>query len=177
MRVRAAAMQVGHALFGGSNQSLAEAGVNIARLTAGQDPDAIDASRPEYVFGASDALTVAAHAFGEGIPDQTTVDFLAKSDNARLLAKIASRTSISLYEVIEEVSFTDDTATPQERLDRLLALILIEPAVPTDEALGKAWRISDWGKQTYLRMLPEISEAAGVEPTIHGIRGILSPRD
>ena len=172
-RVRVVAHQVALSLLGGNNQALAEAGLDIARLTAGQDPDEIDTTQPEYIFGASDALSVAISAVGEAIPNQPTVDFLQATDNAKMLAKIASRPDISTGEVIEELSKLEDDMPAEERLVTLKELGLIEPAVPLGGSVDRAWRLSPWGKRTYLKLLPEIAEATGTEPTIHGLRGIL----
>src|SRR3990167_4098773 len=103
-RVRVVAHQVAISLLRGSNEALAHAGRDVARLTAGHDPDTIDRSSPEYIFGASDALSVAISAVGEAIPNQPIVVFLQVTDNAKMFAKIASRPDISTGEVIEELS-------------------------------------------------------------------------
>ena len=172
-RVRVVAHQVAISLLRGSNEALAHAGRDVARLTAGHDPDTIDRSSPEYIFGASDALSVAISAVGEAIPNQPIVVFLQVTDNAKMFAKIASRPDISTGEVIEELSKLEDDMPAEERLVTLKELGLIEPAVPLGGSVDRAWRLSPWGKRTYLKLLPEIAEAAGTEPTIHGLRGIL----
>ena len=177
IRVRVVAHQVAISLLRGSNEALAHAERDVARLTAGHDPDTIDRSSPEYIFGASDALSAAVSAVGEATPDQTTVELLAQRSNARLLAKIASQPSITIEEITEGMDQIDAEMTAEERLEMLRALVLIEPAHPPEGSSDSAWQLSPWGKQTYMRLLPEIAQSAGVEPTIHGIRGILAKEE
>lgn len=174
--IRAAALNIVLATFGKSSKEFERVNIDVARLTAGIDPDSIDRRSLEYIFGAAEALSSTISAAIERLPDADTVDFILRKKNARLIAVIAAEPGIVESSLPVEELEGDGTinAITNTRVFSLSRIGMIEPALPPEGITEKAWKLSPGGRSFYLRLLPELAESAGIEETLDGLRGILA---
>lgn len=149
---------------------LKESAGSIGKLAAGISPESVDESSEDFRAGASKALeTVYAH-LAERIPDKAIMEFLQERPNAQLFTRIAS-----LPGVVDSFIVKEDSEKPIK--DSLQNFGLIEPSKnPNLMPNEKAWDLTEFGKQTYLRFLDELVKATGVDEVTFGLKGILSSK-
>jgi hypothetical protein len=177
--IRVAAREITIAGLLGSNENLHKAGMEVAQLIVGLDPDSVDRSSVDFAFGAAEGLSAALSVAREATPDVATVEFLLKKSNARLMVKIASEPRISESSLPLEGSEGDEivNAVTGARIFSLSRLGIIEPAPPPEGSTEKAWQLSPWGKRTYIKLLPKLVESVGIDETLNGLRGILTTEE
>jgi len=171
VRVRQAAQRLIFECLDPGEGDLESLNVELAQLTAGIDPDEIDTGSDEFRAGAELALSAAMGTLMATKPGKVTYQFLKYRKNAALFAKVASAPYITESQIPAIDPILNAIGPMHAR--SLYQLGLIEPAI-NEESNEKAWQISPGGRQTYLRMLPQLAEIVGIDDTLEGLRGILT---
>jgi hypothetical protein len=157
-RIRILGFNLGFGSQYPTSEKVSETNIEVARLTAGIDPDSIDKNSPEYLMGAADAFSQTLGTLVESMPSKEYVDFLEQKNNAEVLVSLAATPGISIDE--------------RQALE-LRALLLIEAAKPL-KAGEKGWRLTPWGEGVFFRFLrDELPQMVEEEQLLKGVSGII----
>jgi len=169
--MRAIAYDLAHAIRSGVDvSSLEDVNTHIARLTAGYDPDAFNTSQPEYAAGAETAYSMLVGALAEAMPSVYAMEKIKRPSFASMMIRLAAAGSLPEPELIQD---TYSDIPPEDRIEQLNSIGIIEPAPPKEEADGRTWQLTPWATEIYPRILPYLAEAVGVDEALEGLRGIL----
>lgn len=168
VKVRRLARQIIVGTFAaGHTGELSPLDVEIAQLTAGLDPDAIDKTSPDYIFGASDAFASSVSSLSEMLVHPNLAEKLKLAPNAKVFAAFAGVDFIPSEEVGRII---DDEMESFAAVNMLHYASLIQYGV---EEHNPVWRISPYGDQAFMRLLPELAQAVDQSELLKGVGGWL----
>lgn len=172
--VRRVARALAVASHSHSIDALKEPKIGVARLTAGLDPDTVDADSAEFRFGAGEALATLLNALAEQMLSTSAVELLRKSQRARVLNAIAAHPGATQKQLAERLAIKESNLS--HYVQELSRAGLVEPSLPP-EPPGKAWALSPWGLQTFFGLIsgPLAGQIPEAELT-QGLQGAVRQR-
>jgi MarR family len=150
--IRRLARSLALASHSGSPDVLKEPRIQLAQLTAGLDPDAVDPESADFRFGAAQALGRVLNGLAEQAMSHSTVEMLFKKQRARVLTSIAAESGSPQKELSERLGIRESNLS--RYVQELAGAGLIEPAATAaSNKKGKAWELSPWGVKTFFTIV------------------------
>lgn len=134
-----------------------EAGLSVARLTAGLDPTSINPDSADYLWGASAGLSAALAALESRLVPSYVMREVENGNNRKVLEAIASHPGFNVGSLAKEISSSEPTFADilaiRHSIKNLDRLGLIEPTFRDGD--HKAWQPSPSGVITYVTIFAE----------------------
>jgi len=149
--------------------------VEIARLTAGLNPNKVDKTAADYRFGAVEALSTMLNGIAEQMLSTSTLSMLRKGPRARILAGIAAHRGATQKSLAETLSVKESNLSSYVR--DLANAGVIEPTIAHSGPRGKAWALTPWGVEAFFAVANgDMAELVPPEELSAGLHGALRQR-